>query len=220
MLEELKSFIKAVLPELSAKAPELAVFTFSIVVYGVLIFQFYRFVAKRDVFGFDIEKYKRESESLSSRIFNSLLGVLKYGAIFPFFVFIWFAGFSVLLFFMAKNIGTPEILKISVAFVTAIRIASYYNGDLSKDMAKLIPFALLGVALIEPNFFSLELVKQRIDEISFFVTEIATYFSFIVVVEWLMRILLSIKFLLFGVNRKEIVKEEIKEKIEEIVEED
>ncbi len=214
---DLNSLIETLLPEFYAKAPELGLFTLSIVLYGVLIFEFYRFVAKRDVFGFDIEKYKRGTEGITSKIFNFLLGVIKYGAIFPFFVFVWFAGFSFLLFFMAKNLGTSEILTVSVVFVTAIRVASYYNESLSQDLAKLIPFALLGVAIIEPNFFSFKLVESRLNEISLFIIEITTYFSFIVVVEWILRILLSIKFLVFGINKKEIVKEELKEEIEKIV---
>ncbi|MFH1664406.1 MAG: hypothetical protein ABH986_06430 [archaeon] len=219
-MADLASFIKIILPELTAKGPELMIFTLSIVFYGVLIFEFYHFVAKRDVFGFDIEKYKRGSEGFFSTVFNKLLGIIKYGAVFPFFVFIWFAGFALLLFFMAKNIPSiSEILKISVAFVAAIRVASYYNDSLSQDMAKLIPFALLGVALIEPNFFSLELFQQRLDSIPSFITEIMTYFSFIVILEWVLRILLSLKFMVLGINKKEIVKEELKEQIEEIVNE-
>jgi len=217
-MADLNSFIEMVLPELTTKGPEILMFTLSIVLYGVLIFEFYHFVAKRDVFGFDIEKFKRENQSFFSTVFNKVLGIIKYGAIFPFFVFVWFAGFSILLFFMAKNIpNVSEILKISVAFVAAIRVASYYNDSLSQDMAKLIPFALLGVALVEPNFFSTELVQQRLDTIPSFITEIMTYFSFIVILEWALRILLSAKFMLFGLNKKEIVKEELKEQIEEII---
>jgi len=214
---EIASFIKTVLPELYAKAPELAIFAVSIVIYGILIYKFYRFVAKRDVFGFDLDRFKKEKSSFASTFFNAILGIIKYGVIFPFFVFIWFAGFSLLLFFMAKNLAVSDILRISVAFVAAIRIASYYNDDLSKDMAKLIPFALLGIAIIEPNFFSTDLIQTKLNEVPFFIKEIGTYFSFVVVLEWVLRILLSFKFWVFGINKREIVKEEIKEKIDEIV---
>ncbi len=218
-INSLDSFLQAVVPELTARGPELFIFSLSIVIYGILIFHFYRFVAKRDVFGFDIEQFKREKTSFFDALFNSFLGLIKYGGIFPFFVFVWFAGFSVLLSFMAKDLLPAEILRLSVAFVAAIRIASYYNDDLAKDLAKLVPLALLGVALIDPNFFNLDLVKQTIEQMPEFITDIATYFSFIVVLEWALRILLSIKFMFFGVNKREIVKEELKEKIEEIVEE-
>ena len=214
---EIASFIKTVLPELYSKAPELAIFALSIVIYGILIYKFYRFVAKRDVFGFDLDRFKKEKSSFASTFFNAILGIIKYGIIFPFFVFVWFAGFSLLLFFMAKNLDIAEILKISVAFVAAIRIASYYNDDLSKDMAKLIPFALLGIAIIEPNFFSTDLIQTKLNEVPFFIKEISTYFSFVVVLEWVLRILLSFKFWVFGINKREIVKEEIKEKIDEII---
>ena len=219
-INSIESFIKTVLPELTAKGPDLFTLTISIVIYCVLIFIFYRFVAKRDVFGFDIKRFKREKESFFSSVFNKFLSLIKYGGIFPFFVFIWFAGFSVLLFMMTQSLSTGEILRVSVAFVAAIRVASYYNDDLSKDMAKLIPFALLGVALVEPNFLnSTDFIQLRLPEIPLFITEIATYFSFIVILEWALRILLSVKFFVFGVNKKEVVKEQIKDKIEELVDE-
>lgn len=219
-INSIDSFIQTVLPELTAKGPEITIFALSIVIYGILIYQFYRFAAKRDVFGFDIEKYRKERTSIFSAIFNAILGVFKYGVIFPFFVFIWFAGFSVLLFFMAaETMGVSEILMISVAFVAAIRIASYYSEDLGKDMAKLIPLALLGIAIVDVSFFKLARVYERIDQIPLFITEIATFFTFIVVLEWMLRILLSVKFMFFGINKREMVKEELKEKIDEIVDE-
>jgi len=217
----IREWIEILLPNLSAKAPELLTFTLSIVIYGVLIFHFYRFVAKRDVFGFDIDKFKRGTESFGSKVFNKFLSLLKYGIVFPFFVFIWFAGFSVLLFFMAaEGMDVTNILSISVAFVAAIRVASYYNGDLSKDLAKLIPFAFLGIALVDLSFFKWGRIQERIDLIPSLITEIATFFVFIVLLEWTLRILLSVKFLFLGVNKKEIVKEELKEKIEEMVDEE
>ncbi|PIN99143.1 MAG: hypothetical protein COT90_00885 [Candidatus Diapherotrites archaeon CG10_big_fil_rev_8_21_14_0_10_31_34] len=217
-INSIDSFIQTVLPELSTKGPDLAIFAVSIVIYGILIYQFYRFAAKRDVFGFDIEKYKKERTSFFSKLFNAVLGVFKYGVIFPFFVFIWFAGFSVLLFFMAaETMGVSDILMISVAFVGAIRIACYYSEDLAKDMAKLIPLALLGVAIVDVSFFKTARVYERIDSIPLFITEIATFFTFIVVLEWVLRILLSVKFMFFGINKREIVKEELREKIDEIV---
>ncbi|MBU2100685.1 hypothetical protein KKG83_03535 [Candidatus Micrarchaeota archaeon] len=218
-MADIQAWIQAILPELSAKGPELLIFSLSIVLYGVLIYHFYRFVATRDVFGFDLERFRRKEGSFLGWIINKFLGIIKYGAIFPFFVFIWFAGFSLLLFFMAgEELLVTDILKVSVAFVAAIRIASYYNDDLSKDMAKLIPFAFLGIALVDLSFFDQARILDRVDQIPFFITEIATYFSFIVVVEWAMRILLSAKFFVLGVNKKEIVKEHLKEQIEEIVE--
>jgi len=221
MEEMIREWIEILLPNLSAKAPELLTFTLSIVIYGVLIFHFYRFVAKRDVFGFDIDKFKRGTESFGSKVFNKFLSLLKYGIVFPFFVFIWFAGFSVLLFFMAaEGMDVTNILSISVAFVAAIRVASYYNGDLSKDLAKLIPFAFLGIALVDLSFFKWGRIQERIDLIPSLITEIATFFVFIVLLEWTLRILLSVKFLFLGVNKKEIVKEELKEKIEEMVDEE
>ncbi len=178
----------------------------SVAVYSFLIYHFYRLVAKQDIFEIKMDKYHRAEPGMLTWIINRILSFFKYGIIFPFVVFLWFGGFSVLLFLMAKNLETAQILMISATFVAAIRLVSYYREDLSKDLAKMIPFALLGVALIDPTFFSLELFFQRIDTIILFVPQVITYATFVIFLEWILRILVSVKRLLFG-TKKEIAEE-------------
>ncbi|MBU0635503.1 hypothetical protein KKE06_00585, partial [Candidatus Micrarchaeota archaeon] len=170
-------------------------------IYAILIYKFYHFVARRDVFGFDVVRYHLQRLDSVTSIWSTFLGIIKYGLVFPVFVFIWFAGFSILLFIMAKNLPVEQLLLVSITFVTAIRVCSYYTEDLSRDLAKMIPFALLGIAIVEPNFFSLALVEQRIDMVLAILPNIVVYFVFIVLVEWVLRILLHIKHGLFGVSK-------------------
>ena len=186
--------------------PSVMILIGSVAVYSFLIYHFYRLVAKQDIFEVKMDKYHRAEPGMLTWIINRILSFFKYGIIFPFVVFLWFGGFSVLLFLMAKNLETAQILMISATFVAAIRLVSYYREDLSKDLAKMIPFALLGVALIDPTFFSLELFFQRIDTIILFVPQVITYATFVIFLEWILRILVSVKRLLFG-TKKEIAEE-------------
>jgi hypothetical protein len=182
---------------------ELLVFTFAILVYGVVIFNFYRFVAARDVFGFDIDQYRREHAGAINKFFNSILGVIKYGLIFPVVVFIAFAAFSLMLFIVGKTIPSNQVLVISIVIVAAVRVSSYYNEDLSRDVAKMLPFTILGIAIADPTFLSLEIVSSRLAGIAGFLPLLIRYVIFVILIEWVLRILLLFKHIFFGVAEGE-----------------
>ncbi len=200
-LSPAKPFFDLALPSLYSRLPQLIVITISIVLYGFLIYRFYRFLAKRDVFGLDIKKYYEEHSGWKRIFHSTVLGIIKYGLFFPIVVFFWFAGFTVLFSFLAKNLPVDQLLLVCIAFVTAIRITSYYTEDLSRDLAKLIPLALLGISLAEPNFFSLSLLQERAASVGTLISDILAYFLFIILVEWVLRILLHFKYALFGVGK-------------------
>ncbi len=209
MLELAQKYLDIILPSLSRDLPTLLLFTVAIFLYGVLIYHFYRFVAARDIFGFNLLPFRRGSKRGSGvRLFNFLMALIEYGLILPIIVFIWFAGFSVLLFLMAKGLAMGQILLIAITLVSAIRIAAYYNEDLSRDIAKLLPFVLLGIAIVDPSFFSIPLIQERAASISVFVGMIAAFVVFAILLEWALRILLAIKRAFFGFSRKDLEKAE------------
>lgn len=109
---------------------------------------------------------------------NALEYIFEYLIVFPILVFIWFGIFSTFMFFLAKDLPVATILLMSMALVATIRITSYYKEDLSKDLGKMIPFALLAIFLVAPNFFSMELVQERFSEVSSFVSDILNLLRF------------------------------------------
>ena len=50
-----------------------------------------------------------------------------------------------------------------MGLVAATRITAYYNEDLSRDMAKTIPFALLGIMIIDYTSVNMQLRVQDLD---------------------------------------------------------
>ncbi|MFH1696407.1 MAG: hypothetical protein ABH854_00680 [Candidatus Diapherotrites archaeon] len=192
-------YLNLIFPNFMSALFPLVMLMSSIAVYAVLIYHFYRMVAKRDVFELDMEKYKRTKEGYITKIFNTILGVFKYGLLFPGVVFMWFAGFSILLSLLAKNIDATQILLISATFVASIRLTSYYTEDLSRDVAKMIPFALLGIAIVDPTFFSLDLFMARLASIPQFIPQVAAYLLFMILLEWVLRVLLFLKHSILGV---------------------
>jgi len=173
----------------------LIVYTFGIAMYAVVIWHFYRSLAKRDIFKLDLSKY--EQHDLGRKKVKKALGVflyiLKYGIFFPIYVFVWFSIFSLFLFLLSKTTTTEHIVFISIAVISAVRATSYYKEELSADLAKLLPFVLLGVFIVEPTFFSIDLLYNRISELTVLGLAIVRFLTFTIFLEWMLRILYSIK---------------------------
>ena len=96
----------------------------SIAIYSILIWHFYRFIARRDCF--------KVSECNHSK----LVGSLKYFFLFPFVAGIFFVGFSLMMLFITRSYEISALLSTSFAIIMAIRITAYYSEDLSKDVQK------------------------------------------------------------------------------------
>ncbi len=198
----------------------LLMFTFSVAIYAILIYVFYQFVSRRDVFGFNIDQYKKSKSQGFSIIFNFILSLLKYGLIFPVIVFIWFAGFSLILYIFSKSLDLDQILLLSITIVSAVRILSYFKEELAADVAKLLPLSLLGVFLSSPDFFSINLLDQRIYLLGAFVSDVIQFLVFCILLEWILRILFFLRIQILGLPEEESIIEkeqrmevEIEEKI-------
>ena len=126
----------------------LALATIGIAVYGIFVFNFYRFLARKDIFRLDLDKYNHTTRPLVHKTFASVLYVVKFLIVFPAFVFFWFVVLAFLLSLMARNQSVDSILLAAMGVVGSIRICAYYNQTLSTDLAKILPFALLGITLI------------------------------------------------------------------------
>jgi len=153
----------------------------SIAIYAILIWHFYRFIARRDIFKLSPKKHAK------------IIFFFKYFFLFPFVAILFFAGFATMLLFMTKALEPPSILMTSFAVIIAIRITAYYSEDLSRDLAKMLPLALLGVFIYDPSYFRWEDITNKINSLPNFLTMAIQLILFIILVEWILRILLKIK---------------------------
>ena len=156
----------------------------SIAIYAIIIWHFYRFIARRDIFKISFHRYAK------------VLGTLKYFFLFPFIAFLFFAGFSLMLFFMGKDLSHSQVLSTAFAMIAAIRITAYYSEDLSKDVAKMLPFALLGVFLIDPSYFVFGDVVSKLKSIPDFLVLAVQFLLLIILIEWILRALLAIRYMI------------------------
>lgn len=179
---------------------DLSLFTwlFSIIImiaiYSIIIFHFYRYIARRDVF------------KLSKRKHSKAIGFLKYFFLFPFVAFIFFVGFSLMLIFLTRSYEILDILYLSFAIIVAIRITAYYTEELSRDVAKMLPFAILAIFLVDSSYFSIDTVNARINAMPESVNAIVQFLILIILVEWILRIALTIRYAIFP--KKEVASAE------------
>lgn len=163
----------------------LVLFVVGMIVYSVFIFKFYRFLSRRDIFKLNL----REKHGGVSKFFGVIWYVIEHLLLFPAFVFVWFAVISVLLMLMAKNQTASSIFLISIALVSAVRATAYYHEDLSRDLAKMLPFALLGIFLIDITYFSLDASLNLVKQIPSLWRTLIYYLVFIILLEFVLRIL-------------------------------
>ena len=140
------------------------VYIIGICLYGIFIFHFYRFLAARDMFAFNLSRNEESRFRAVRGLLHFFSYVLKYIVIFPFFAFFWLTVLTLILAFLSKDRSFADVMLIALATVCAIRVTAYYHEDLSRDLSKILPFAVLGIFIIDASFFttldSLEVIRD------------------------------------------------------------
>ncbi|MFH1473635.1 MAG: hypothetical protein ABIE55_01955 [Candidatus Aenigmatarchaeota archaeon] len=170
---------------------QLFLFTFGLFFYAVFVWYFYKTLSKRDLFKIDLEKYNLPyvKHKTLGKVGSVLAYILKYGLIFPVFIFIWFLVLSIFLLILTEEAVVSQILLLSIVVVSTVRITSYFKEDLSNDLAKLVPLALLAISLTKPNFFEITTTIARLSEVPVLWSQILEFLIFSIVLEWVLRIL-------------------------------
>ena len=164
-------------------------FSFGMVAYGVFVWHFYRLIARREIVSMTLQKYHTGGKKSTSII----VYFAKYVIVFPLVVATWFFAYSLFMFFLAPDIDHDFVFLIVISLVVAIRIAAYYKEDLSKDLAKMIPFSLLSIFLVNNTLFTIDQFVERLDDFIPFIGKIAVFVLFAIGVEAALRILFLVK---------------------------
>lgn len=178
--------------EAQAVSVPLALYILALAVYAIFIFKFYRFLAKKDIFKLDLAKYNQSVHAGIKKFFSALFYIFKYLFLFPIVVFIWFAFLGLLLVFLSRRGNVEQVLLIAISLVGAIRVCAYYSEDLSRDLSKMLPFALLGVFIVDATYFDLGQSISAIFSLPTHWKLLTYYFLFIIFLEFILRILSGI----------------------------
>lgn len=183
------------------------------VIYSVLVWKFYRFIGRRDIIGLNLKKYNTSQHPVFTKVIAGMLFFLEYIIVLPFLIFIWFGVFASFLILLSNNLEIQTILFLSVTIISAIRMTAYIpkNGEnISKEIAKILPYTLLAVFILDPSFFEFSRVLNHLSKIPSLFSNIILYLSFIFLLEVILRFF-SLLFSLLGLDDEE-VEEEQKEK--------
>ena len=172
-------------------------------VYAIFIFKFYRFIAGRDIFTLDLSKNDNVAFPVVWDIIFLLWYVARYVILFPAFALFWFAVLTLMLAFLSENRDLSEILLIALATVSTIRISAYYNEELSRDLAKILPFAVLAISLIDTSFFdvgaSVAVLRQANEQRE----TIFYYLMFVIGLELVLRFIYGLFRAVFPAKKEE-----------------
>ena len=170
-----------------------------IVVYAIIIWNGYRYIARKDPLGLNLSKYNTSQDSFFAKLVAGSLYFLEYILIAPIIIFISLAIFTILLTFLTENLTAGEILLIAAAIIGAIRLTAYYKEELAKEIAKFIPFTLLAVSLLNPSFFDISRIFGTFSQLPALFNKAGIYLIFIILLE-IVLILFDFIFSLFGIE--------------------
>lgn len=167
-IPEIESLLKLIVEE---SYPTLGAII-AISIYSVFVFIFYRALAKRDLITLNLDQY---SDSLSGRLkgySRTMIFVLQYIVVVPILITFWTLVLAIILTLLSPDADHSRNALIATSVVGAVRILSYWTEDLSRDVAKMLPFGVLGVFLVG----NAQVQISEIEELFSGLNEIATSF--------------------------------------------
>jgi len=120
----------------------------AIAVYSGFVFMFYRILAKKDLLTLDLSKYADDFGGKVKKYLRSVLFVIQYIVVVPVLIAFWTLVLAVILTLLSDNSDHARNALIATSVVGAVRILAYWTEELSRDVAKMLPFAVLGVYLV------------------------------------------------------------------------
>ena len=139
------------------------------------------------MFNLDFSKHDNSSIPVLRDLLHLVGYVAKYVILFPSFAFFWFAVLTLMLSFLSEGREMSDILLIALATVSTIRVCAYYDEDLSRNLAKILPFAVLAIFLIDTTFFDVEASLEVLRQTRGLAETIFYYLAFLIALEFGLR---------------------------------
>ena len=196
-MSEIEDFFQLVIEE---SYPTLGAIV-AISVYSVFVFIFYRALAKRDLITLNLNHY---SDNLSGRVkkyTRTMIFVLQYIVVVPVLITFWTLVLAIILTLLSPDADHSRNALIATSVVGAVRILSYWTEDLSRDVAKMLPFGVLGVFLVGDAQVQISEIEELFNGLNEIATSFASSLFLIAVLESILRSL-SAMINIFSLRRK------------------
>ena len=166
----------------------LLVYMAGMTLYAVFVFSFYRYLGRRDLVRLRHVDYLKGFVGVLEKAGHVVFNFVENVILTPILVFFWFVFMASVLLLLSKNYTAESVMLISASVVGTVRSTAYYAEALSQDIAKMIPFALLGIFIVDINYFDWGASLEVAQQLPAFWGTLAYYFVFIVALELLLRV--------------------------------
>ena len=185
----LESFVDEVLPVFAA--------ILGIVIYSTFVFKFYRFLASKDLIDADFSQYSDGFSGFMKRFVNGILLIVQYILFAPFLISFWTLILAIILTLLSGGDDLYWNMLVSTSMVGSVRILSYFSEDLSRDVAKMLPFAVLGVFLVDSGSFNWSVFSTFWGELDKFAVTFTSSMILVAILETVLRILDTLRQVFF-----------------------
>jgi hypothetical protein len=185
-----------------------------VTLFCIFVWKVYHIISKKNIIELNLNQYNNATHPVMEKFVGGLLYFIEYILLLPFLSIFWFAIFAFFLLLLTKGLDVQTVLMISTVIVAAIRATAYYREQLSKELAKLLPFTLLAVAMTESGFFNFQDIFSRFAQLPLYFQNILGYIAAIFLIEILLRIFDFI-FSLFDLEDIDELEEEEEARVKE-----
>ena len=160
--------------------------------YSIFVFIFYRNLAKRDLITLNLDKYSNNLTGKIKKYIKSITFVIQYILIIPVLLTFWTLVLAIILTLLSPDADHSRNALIATSVVGSVRILSYWTEDLSRDVAKMLPFGVLGVFLVGDAQVQISEIKELLESLEEIATSFISSLFLIAVVEGIIRSITSI----------------------------
>ena len=165
----------------------------AIAVYSGFVFMFYRILAKKDLLTLDLSKYADDFGGKVKKYLRSMLFVVQYIVVVPILIAFWTLVIAVILTLLSDSSDHTRNALIATSVVGAVRILAYWTEDLSRDVAKMLPFAVLGVYLVSSTSVQWSEFRELLESLPELAKSFFSSLMLLAILETLLRIVTTLK---------------------------
>ncbi len=160
--------------------------------YSIFVFIFYRNLAKRDLITLNLDKYSNNLTGKIRKYIKTIIFVIQYILIIPILLTFWTLVLAIILTLLSSDADHSRNALIATSVVGSVRILSYWTEDLSRDVAKMLPFGVLGVFLVGDAQVQVSEIRELLQSLEEIATSFISSLFLIAVVEGVLRSITSI----------------------------
>ena len=140
----------------------------------------------------NLDKYSNNLTGKIKKYIKSIIFVIQYILIIPILLTFWTLVLAIILTLLSSDADHSRNALIATSVVGSVRILSYWTEDLSRDVAKMLPFGVLGVFLVGDAQVQVSEIRELLQSLEEIATSFVSSLFLIAVVEGVLRSITSI----------------------------